>query len=176
MRLHLSLPRVVWFVVALGLAWGINQWRQVAAAGRLEAAREGDRTSAEGWIDRALRESGCGSLHEANAYLQAEATRRNVRRADYVEAFVGKLVAGGAPSVEICETEALGFPIAHYLVVTLPDDPGKQEQVIADAQSLVRRYAVVYRGVTSAEVEKIVRTSTLVGQGRVLVDLPAEAD
>ena len=41
---------------------------------------------------------------------------------------------------------------------------------------LVRRDAVVYRGVTSAEVEEIVRTSTLVGTRRVLVDLPVQAN
>ena len=90
--------------------------------------------------------------------------------------FIDKLYAGGAPTLEICESDALGFRFAHYLVVTLPDDRSRQEQVIADAQSLVRRDAVVYRGVTSAEVEEIVRTSTLVGTRRVLVDLPVEAD
>jgi len=41
---------------------------------------------------------------------------------------------------------------------------------------LVRRDAVVYRGVTSADVEEIVRTSTLVGTRRVLVGLPVEAN
>ena len=174
--MRVTLPRIVWFVAALALAWGINQWRQASAAHGLDAARRGDRGTAEAWIDRALRESGCDSLHEARDYLRAKPTRRNVRRADYVEAFVDKLYTGGAPRVEICETDALGFPLAHYLLVTLPDETGKQERVIADAQSLVRRHAVVYRGVTNAEVEKIVRTSTLVGEGRVLVDLPAEAD
>ena len=78
--------------------------------------------------------------------------------------------------LELCESDALGFRFAHYLVVTLPDDTSKHEQVIADAQSMVRRDAVVYRGVTSAEVEEIVRSSTLVGTRRVLVDLPVEAD
>ena len=70
----------------------------------------------------------------------------------------------------------LGFRFAHYLLVTLPEDSQEHEQLIADAQSLVRRDAVVYRGVTSAEVEEIVRTSTLVGTTQVLVDLPVEAD
>jgi hypothetical protein len=58
----------------------------------------------------------------------------------------------------------------------LPNDPSNHERIIADAQSFVRRDAVVYRGVTSTEVEEIVRTSTLVGKRRVLVDLPAEVD
>ena len=71
--------------------------------------------------------------------------------------------------------KALGFRLAHYLVVTLPEDERDQEKVIADAHSFVRRDAVVYQGVTSVEVEEIVRDSTLVGETRVLVDLPAEA-
>ena len=78
--------------------------------------------------------------------------------------------------IEVCESDKLGFQFAHYLLVTLPENSSEQERVIADAQSFVRRDAVVYRGVTSAEVEEIVRTSTLVGNRRVLVDLPAEAD
>ena len=98
-----------------------------------------------------------------------------MRRPDYVQTFVDKLYADGAPMLEVCESDALGFRFAHYLLVTLPDDGREQERVIADAQSLVRRDAVVYRGVTSAEVEEIVRTSTLVGTRRVLVDLPVEA-
>jgi len=173
--MQLTLPRILWFVTAIGLAWGINEWRQEAAAHGLEAAQEGDRDAAEGWVDRALREGGC-TLFEAREYVASEATRQYVRRPDYVETFVDKLYLGGASEVEICESDALGFRIAHYLLVTLSDDPSKHEQVIADAQSLVRRDAVVYRGVTSAEVEEIVRTSTLVGTRRVLVDLPVEAD
>ena len=173
--MRLTLPKIIWLAAAVGLAWGINEWRQQAAASGLEAAQEGDRSAAEGWVDRALRESHC-ELHEASEYLSSEATRKYVRRPDYVETFIDKLYAGGAPTLEICESDALGFRFAHYLVVTLPDDRSRQEQVIADAQSLVRRDAVVYRGVTSAEVEEIVRTSTLVGTRRVLVDLPVEAD
>lgn len=173
--MQLTLPKIVWIIVAFGLAWGINEWRQQAAAHGLESAQEGDRSAAEGWVDRALRESKC-ELHEAREYLSTEATRKYVRRPDYVETFVDKLYAGGAPTLEICESDALGFRFAHYLLVTLPDDRSKQEQVVADAQSLVRRDAVVYRGVTSAEVEEIVRTSTLVGTRRVLVDLPVQAD
>jgi hypothetical protein len=99
-----------------------------------------------------------------------------VRRPDYVESFVEKLYADGAPKLEICDSDLLGFRFAHYLLVTLPEDSGRQEQVIADAQSFVRRDAVVYRGVSSSEVEAIVRDSTLVGEQRVLVDLPAEAN
>ena len=173
--MQMTLPRIIWFVMAVGLAWGINQWRQNAAAHGLEAAQDGDRKAAEGWVDRALRESQC-TLYEAENYVSAEATRQYVRRPDYVQTFVEKLYAGGAPMLEICESDALGFRFAHYLLITLPEDARKQERVIADAQSLVRRDAVVYRGVTSAEVEEIVRTSTLVGTRRVLVDLPVEAD
>ncbi len=173
--MQLTLPKLLWFVAALGLAWGINEWRQEVAAHGLEAAQEGDRGAAESWVERALRESGC-ELHEARDYLADEITQKYVRRPDYVETFVDKLYAGGAEMLEVCESDALGFRFAHYLLVTLPDDRSKHEQLIADAQSLVRRDAVVYRGVTSAEVEEIVRTSTLVGTRRVLVDLPVEAN
>jgi hypothetical protein len=172
---RLTLPKILWFVVAVAIAWGLNAWRQDAAMHGLQAAREGDRSAAERWVDRALRESEC-QLHEAQEYLSSSTTRQYVRRPDYVETFVAKLYAGGAPTIEVCDSDALGFRFAHYLVVTLPDDQRKQEGVIADAQSFVRRDAVVYRGVTSAEVEEIVRTSTLVGKHRVLVDLPAESD
>ncbi|MGB5813271.1 MAG: hypothetical protein WBG86_22235 [Polyangiales bacterium] len=170
---RVTLPNAIWFVVALGIAWGTNTWRQAAADRGLEAAREGDRGAAEGWVDRALRESAC-KLHEATTYL-AGPNRENVKRPDYVESFVAKLYDGGAPSVQVCDSDALGFSIAHYLVVTLPEDQRAQERVIADAQSFVRRDAIVYRGVTSEQVEDIVRSSTLVGETRVLVDLPAEA-
>jgi hypothetical protein len=159
----------------VAIAWGLNTWRQNAAVHGLDAAREGDRSAAERWVERALRESKC-QLHEARGYISSSTTRQYVRRPDYVETFVEKLYADGAPQIELCDSEALGFRFAHYLVVTLPDDPSKHERIIADAQSFVRRDAVVYRGVTSTEVEEIVRTSTLVGKRRVLVDLPAEAD
>jgi len=172
---RLTLPKLVWFVAAVAIAWGLNTWRQNAALHGLDAAREGNRSAAERWVDRALRESKC-QLHEARGYISSSTTRQYVRRPDYVETFVEKLYTDGAPQIEICDSDALGFRFAHYLVVTLPDDPTKHEQIIADAQSFVRRDAVVYRGVTSAEVEEIVRTSTLVGKSRVLVDLPAEAD
>ncbi|MBW1760830.1 MAG: hypothetical protein JRG67_08400 [Deltaproteobacteria bacterium] len=157
------------------IAWGLNTWRQNAAEHGLDAAREGDRSAAERWVDRALRESKC-QLHEARGYISSSTTRQYVRRPDYVETFVEKLYADGAPQIEICDSDALGFRFAHYLVVTLPDDSSNHERIIADAQSFVRRDAVVYRGVTSTEVEEIVRTSTLLGKRRVLVDLPAEAD
>lgn len=173
--MQLTLPKVLWFIAALGLAWGINQWRQQAAAHGLEAAQEGDRGAAEAWVDRALRESQC-ELHEARDYLTSGATRQYVRRPEYVETFVDKLYAGGAEEIEVCESDALGFRFAHYLLVTLPEDSAMHDQLIADAESLVRRDAVVYRGVTSEEVENIVRTSTLIGTRRVLVDLPVEAD
>lgn len=172
--MRITLPKLLWLIAAFGIAWGINWWQQGAAMQGLEAAREGDRDAAESWVGRALRESQC-ELHEAREYLAGQ-TRRYVRRPDYVETFVAKLYDGGAPTVEICDSDALGFRFAHYLVVTLPEDPRNQERVIADSQSFVRRDAVVYRGVNSTEVEEIVRTSTLVGESRVLVDLPAEAD
>jgi len=172
---QVSLGKLVWFVAALALAFGINQWRMHAAASRLEAARDGDRQAAERWVERSLRESDC-ELYDAAKYLADPETRSYVRRADYIETFVRKLRDGGASSVEICESDALGFRIANYLLVTLPDEPAKHESLIADSQSLVRRDAVVYRGVTSSEVEDVVRTSTLVGTTRVLVDLPAKAN
>jgi hypothetical protein len=172
---QLTLPRILWFVAALAIAWGLNAWRRDAASHGLEAAQQGDRSAAERWVDRALREGEC-ELHEAKEYLQSPATRQYVRRADYVESFVEKLYAGGAPKIEVCDSDLVGFRFAHYLLVTLPEDPSKQERVIADAQSFVRRDAVVYRGVSSSEVEAIVRDSTLVGEHRVLLDLPAEAD
>jgi hypothetical protein len=172
---RLTLPKVLWFVAALAIAWTLNTWRESAAMRGLDAARRGDRSAAERWVDRSLRESEC-QLHEARGYISSSATRQYVRRPDYVETFVYKLYAGGAPQIEVCDSETLGFRFAHYLIVTLPDDAGKHERIIADAQSFVRRDAVVYRGVTSTEVEEIVRASTLVGERRVLVDLPAEAD
>ncbi|MBT8469340.1 MAG: hypothetical protein KJN97_11385 [Deltaproteobacteria bacterium] len=141
----------------------------------LEAARDGDRGTAELWIDRTLRGQGC-ELYEAREYLGSSATRQYVSRPDYVETFVEKIYAGGAPNIEVCSSDKLGFEFAHYLLVSLPDDVGKQEAVIADAQSLVRRDAVVYRGVTSAEVEQIVRSSTLIGTRRALVELPTGAN
>ncbi len=173
--MRLTLPKIVWFLAAVGLAWGINEWRTTAAARGLEAAQAGDQRAAERWIERALREGGC-ELHDARDYLATEETRKYVRRPDYVDLFVDKLTADGAAAVEICESDALGFRFAHYLLITLPEDPSKHERLIADAQSLVRRDAVVYRGVSSVEVEAIVRTSSLVGTRRVLIDLPVEAD
>lgn len=170
-----NFAKIIWFVVSLALAWGLNSWRQNAGAAGLEAARHGDRGAAARWIDRTLREQDC-ELHEAREYVRSPATRQYVRRPDYVETFVEKLYAGGAPELEVCDSDKLGFRFAHYLLVTLPDDPGMQEAVVADAQSLVRRDAVVYRGVTSADVEQIVRTSSLIGTRRVLVELPSEAD
>jgi len=172
---QLTLPRILWFVAALGVAWGINTWRREAASHGLEAAQRGDRRAAESWIDRALREGKC-ELHEAREYVRSPGTRQYVRRPDYVESFIEKLYTGGAPKLEICDSDLVGFRFAHYLLVTLPEDRDEQERVIADAQSFVRRDAVVYRGVSSSEVEAIVRDSTLVGEHRVLLDLPAEAD
>lgn len=173
--MKLTLPKVLWFAIAVALAWGLNGWREGAAMHGLDAARAGDRGAAESWVDRALRESQC-ELHEAREYVASPSTRQYVRRPDYVETFVEKLYAGGAPHIEVCDSNALGFRFAHYLVVTLPDDASNHERIIADAQSFVRRDAVVYRGVSSTEVEDIVHTSTLIGKRRVLVDLPAEAN
>lgn len=162
-------------VASVLLLWGLSAWRERANLAALDAARRGDRGAAEDWIDRHLRADSC-TLHEARDYLNAPGTRQYIRRPDYVQTFVEKLHADGAPKIEVCDSDALGYRFAHYLVVTLPDDSSKQERIIADAQSLVRRDAVVYRGVTSAEVEGIVRTSTLVGTHRVLAELPAEAE
>lgn len=173
--MHLTLRKILWFAVALLIAWSVNGWRRDAAMQGLAAAREGDRGAAEAWVDRALRESRC-ELHEARSYLASPDTRQRVRRPDYVETFVDKLYADEAQQIEVCDSDAPGFRFAHYLLVTLPDDPRKQERVIADAQSFVRRDAVVYQGVTSVEVEDIVRRSTLVGERRVLVDFPAESN
>ena len=162
-------------MAALLVAWGLSVWRERANLDALEAARRGDRDAAEGWVDRYLKRDSC-TLHEASAYLSAPGTRQYVRRPDYIETFVEKIHADGAPKIEICDSDALGYRFAHYLVVTLPNDASEHEQVIADVQSLVRRDAVVYRGVSSAEVEEIVRASTLVGTRRVLAELPTDAD
>lgn len=170
--MHVTVRKLIWLVAAFGIAYGVNVWRQDSVARGLAAARGGDRDAAEGWVDRALSDSQC-ELHEAGAYL-ASAGRQYVRRPDYVEAFVSRLYDVGAPRVELCDSDALGVRFAHYLIVSLPEDPRDEERVIADAHSFVRRDAVVYRGVTSEEVEDIVRGSTLVGETRVLVDLPAE--
>lgn len=70
----------------------------------------------------------------------------------------------------------LGYGFADYLLVTLPDAPSNHETVIADAQGLVRRDAVVCRGVTPSEVELIARDATLIRERRAFVDFPAEAD
>jgi hypothetical protein len=172
---RLTLPKVLWLVAAIAIAWGLNTWRQDAALRDLRAAQEGDRDAAERSVERWLREGRC-ELHEAREYIGSSDTRQYVRRPEYVESFVEKLYDGGASEIEICDSDMLGFRFAHYLVVTLPDDPSKHERIIADAQSFVRRDAVVYRGVTSTEVEEIVRASTLVGKRRVRLDLPAEAD
>jgi hypothetical protein len=170
--LQVTVPKLLWFAVSIGLAWGVNEWRQSAAKAVLQDARQGDRDAAEDSVERALRESQC-EIHEARSYLASASTRRYLRRPDYTETFVEKLYEEGAPKIEICDSDAPGFRFAQYLVVTLPDDPARQERVVADAQSFVRREAVVYRDVSSAEVEEIVRDSTLVGTRRVLVDLPA---
>lgn len=162
-------------VVAVLVVWGLSAWRERANLDALEAARRGDRDAAERWVDRYLERDAC-TLHEADAYLSTPGTRQYVRRPDYIETFVEKLHADGAPRIEICDSDRLGYRFAHYLVVTLPDDTGKHEQLIADTQSLVRRDAVVYGGVSSAEVEELVRASTLIGTRRVLANLPTDAD
>jgi len=172
---QLTLPRLLWFAVSIGLAWGINQWRQDVATAGLEQARQGDRDAGEDWVDRALQDSAC-QMHEARSYLASDSTRQYLRRPDYVETFVQRLYDEGAPKIEICDSDTGGFRFARYLTVTLPDDRAKQERLIADAQSFVRRDAVVYRGVTSAQVEGVVRNSTLIGTRRVLVDLPSPED
>ena len=85
--MRLTLPKILWFVASVGIAWGVNTWRHDAAAHGLNDARAGDRDAAERWVDRALRESEC-ELHEAKDYVSSSNTRQYVRRPDYVEAFV----------------------------------------------------------------------------------------
>ncbi len=172
--MQLTLPKILWFVAAIAIAWGLNSWRHDAALHGLGAARDGDRGAAESWVDRKLRESHC-ELHEARQYVSSPSTRQYVPRPDYVETFVEKLYAGGALRIEVCDSDVRGFRFAQYLLVTLPDDQSKQERVIADAQSFVRRDAVVYRGETSTEAEASVRALTLVGTRRVLAEFHAEA-
>ncbi len=72
-----NFPKIIWFIVSLALAWGLNSWRQHAGAAGLEAARDGDRGAAERWIDRTLREQDC-ELHEAREYVGSSATRQYV--------------------------------------------------------------------------------------------------
>ena len=169
------LPKLLWFITALGIAWSVNGWRHGAALQTLDEARNGDREAAEAWVGRTLRNTEC-ELHEAREYLSSSSSRPRVWRPDYVETFVEKLYAGGARDVEVCESRSLGYPVAHYLLITFPDEETRHERIIAHAQSMVRRDAVVYRGATSAEAEEIVRTSTLIGERRLLADLPAKAD
>jgi hypothetical protein len=170
-----TILRTLWFVAAVALAWGVNGWRADAALGALEDARDGDRAAAEDWIDRTLEATEC-ELHDAESYLSSSSSRIYVSRPDYVDAFVEKLFEHEAPGVEICDSYSLGYLFAHYLLVWLPDDQSKHEQLIADSQSMVRRDAVVYHGATSAEAEEIVRTSTLIGERRVLLNLPVDAE
>ena len=170
-----AILKTLWFVAAVAMAWGVNGWRAHAALDALEDARDGDRAAAEDWIDRTLEATEC-ELHEAESYLSSSSTRPYISRPDYVDTFVEKLYAHEAPGVEICDSYSLGYLVPHYLLVWLPDDESKHEQLIADAQSMVRRDAVVYHGATSAEAEEIVRTSTLIGERRVLLNLPVEAE
>ena len=78
--MHMTVWKLIWFVAAFGIAYGVNAWRHDSVARGLEAAREGDRDAAEGWVDRALSDSRC-ELHEAGAYL-GSASRQYVRRPD----------------------------------------------------------------------------------------------
>jgi hypothetical protein len=170
-----AIAKTLWFVAAVAIAWGLNGWRATAALDALQDAREGDRAAAEDWIDRTLEATEC-ELHEAESYLSSSSSRPYVHRPDYVETFVEKLYDHGASGIEICDSHSLGYLLAHYLLVWLPDDESQHEQLIADAQSMARRDAVVYHGATSAEAEEIVRTSTLIGERRVLLNLPVEAE
>ncbi len=170
-----AIVKAIWFIAAVALAWGVNGWRADAALDALEAARDGDRGAAEDWIDRTLDATEC-ELHAAESYLASDSSRAHVRRPDYVDTFVDKLYEHGAEAIEICDSYSLGYLFAHYLLVWLPDDQSEHEQLIADAQSMVRRDAIVYHGSTSAEAEQIVRTSTLIGERRVLLNLPVEAE
>ena len=173
--MHSAILKAFWLVGAVVLAWGVNGWRADAALDALEDARDGDRAAAEDWIDRTLNATEC-HLHEAESYLSSRSSRVYVRRPDYVDTFVQKLREHGAEGIEICDSHSLGYLFAHYLLVRLPDDESMHEQLIADAQSMVRRDAIVYHGSTSAEAEEIVRTSTLIGERRILLNLPVEAE
>ena len=82
--MRLTLPKIIWFLVAIAIAWGLNEWRRDAATHGLEAARQGDRGAAERWVDRALRESQC-ELYEAREYLSSSSTRRWMARKPFVD-------------------------------------------------------------------------------------------
>lgn len=161
--------KLIWLVLSLMLAWGINHSRHAAALEDLAAARAGDRAEAESWIPRRLRQEEC-QLHEARAFLAASSSKF-VARPDFVTVFVTKLYDGGAERVEICHGASAGAGV-NYLVITLPEAEDAQDGVIADAHSFVRRDALVYGGVPESEVEAHVRAATLVGERRVMVRLP----
>ncbi len=167
--MHAS-TKLIWFVLAVLMAWGVNHWRHAAALQSLASARAGDRAEAESWIPRRLREEEC-RLHEARTFLSSD-SRKFVARPDFVSLFVTKLYEGGAEQVEICQSDAAGAALANFLVITMPQAREAQDGVIADAQSFVRRDALVYGGVSETTVEEHVRASTLVGERRVMVQLP----
>lgn len=167
--MRISLVKLVWFLVAIAMAWGINRWTRQVAMERLDAARSGDRGAAEFWIERTLDDSDC-EPREAATYMQGD-TRNNVALPEFVEMFVRKLYDGGATDVQICESAGPSAPPAQYLLIRLPSDEESQEGVIANAQSLIRRRGLVYQGVPEDLVEELVRSSTLVGEDRVLVDI-----
>jgi hypothetical protein len=169
--MRVSLPHIAWFFVALLLALGINQWRLRAAAASLQAAQDGDVEAAESWVSRSLRESDC-TLFSAAEYLGDDESRVNVGHAGYVESFLGKFEEDGATSIEVCEVDEVGFRSARYLILTLPDDARQRDALIADAQSFIRRHAVVYLGANSLKAEEIVRATLLVGTSRILIELP----
>jgi hypothetical protein len=171
---HASIIKLLWFVLAVTMAWGVNHWRHAAALESLASAQAGDRGEAESWILRRVRKEKC-RLHEARAFLSAD-SRRFVARPDFVSLFVTKLYEGGAVQVEICQSAAADAAPANYLVITLPEADEAQEGVIADAQSFVRRDALVYGGVSETAVEEHVRAATLVGERRVMVQLPGVSD
>lgn len=167
--MRISLLKLVWFFVAIAMAWGIDRWTGQVAIQRLDAARSGDRRAAEFWIRRTLDESDC-QPREAGQYMRSD-TRNNIALPEFVEMFVGKLYDGGATNVEICDSVTSSASRAQYLLVGLPADEESQESVIANAQSLIRRRGLVYQGVPEDLVEELVRSSTLIGEDRVLVDI-----
>ena len=173
--MQLTLPKLIWFVVALGISWSINNWHENAALDELVAAYAGNREAAQTWIDRLLDERTC-KLHEAGVYLSGD-KREFVPRPDFVEEFVEKIYSSGATGVEFCDSPDVRDEDYYWIesmVIGLPADEASQESVIADAQSFIRRRALVYDEVDDADVEEVVRLSALVGTRQMLVHLSAD--